>query len=87
MRPTSQEILSAQMCLDTGQDPDRGYTSFNNLAYAALAVFQVLTMANWTNLLYQLEASGPSWVAIVWCFLLIAIGALFSLNLLVAVIG
>ncbi|GAQ86458.1 T-type voltage-gated Ca2+ channel [Klebsormidium nitens] len=76
-----------QMCLDTGQDPDGGYTSFNNLAYAALAVFQVLTMVNWTNLLYQLQASGPGWVAIVWCFLLIAIGALFSLNLLVAVIG
>jgi hypothetical protein len=61
--------------------------SFNNLAFAALAVFQVLTMANWTDLLYQLQASGPAWVALVWCFLLIAIGALFSLNLLVAVIG
>lgn len=47
------------MCLKVGQNPNFGYTSFDNFIYAFLSVFRLSMQDNWEELYLQiLETSG-----------------------------
>lgn len=40
------------ICLERWQGPNSGVTSFDNIGFAMLTVFQCITMEGWTSILY-----------------------------------
>lgn len=40
------------VCLDQWEGPNSGITSFDNIGFAMLTVFQCITMEGWTAILY-----------------------------------
>lgn len=40
------------ICLERWQGPNNGVTSFDNIGFAMLTVFQCITMEGWTSILY-----------------------------------
>ncbi len=40
------------ICLEKWEGPNYGITSFDNIGYAMLTVFQCVTMEGWTQILY-----------------------------------
>lgn len=43
------------MCRERWVGPNWGITSFDNIAYAMLTVFQCITMEGWTEVLYYVS--------------------------------
>lgn len=43
---------NTSMCLDKWDGPNSGITSFDNIGFAMLTVFQCITMEGWTAILY-----------------------------------
>lgn len=39
-------------CLEQWEGPNMGITSFDNIGFAMLTVFQCITMEGWTSILY-----------------------------------
>ena len=75
------------ICLEKWKGPNYGITSFDNIIYAMLTVFQCITMEGWTPILYWMnDAVGSSynWVYFV---PLIVIGSFFMLNLVLGVLS
>lgn len=73
------------ICLDSGESPNYGITNFDNIATAFLAIFQMITLEGWVDVMYWIEELMTSWTNL-YFLLLITIGSLFLLNLVVAVI-
>lgn len=40
------------VCMERWQGPNNGITSFDNIGFAMLTVFQCITMEGWTSILY-----------------------------------
>lgn len=40
------------LCLEKWEGPNFGITSFDNIGFAMLTVFQCITMEGWTSILY-----------------------------------
>lgn len=45
------------VCLERWQGPNNGITSFDNIGFAMLTVFQCITMEGWTAILYWVGKS------------------------------
>ncbi|XP_034116071.1 voltage-dependent calcium channel type A subunit alpha-1 isoform X12 [Drosophila albomicans] len=78
---------ATSMCLDKWDGPNQGITSFDNIGFAMLTVFQCITMEGWTAILYWTnDALGSSfnWIYFV---PLIVIGSFFMLNLVLGVLS
>ena len=45
------------ICLEKWEGPNFGITSFDNIGYAMLTVFQCVTMEGWTQILYWVRIS------------------------------
>ena len=45
------------ICLEKWEGPNYGITSFDNIIYAMLTVFQCITMEGWTPILYWVYAN------------------------------
>lgn len=58
---------------------------FQNFGHAVLAVFQIITMDNWSSLMYNLMSVNPISASIYSCSLIL-LGPFFMLNLILAVI-
>ena len=43
---------NASICLEKWEGPNYGITSFDNIGFAMLTVFQCVTMEGWTPILY-----------------------------------
>ncbi|CAG9865175.1 unnamed protein product [Phyllotreta striolata] len=75
------------VCLERWQGPNNGITSFDNIGFAMLTVFQCITMEGWTAILYWMnDAIGSSfnWIYFV---PLIVLGSFFMLNLVLGVLS
>lgn len=48
---------TTSMCLDKWDGPNSGITSFDNIGFAMLTVFQCITMEGWTSILYWVNLS------------------------------
>jgi hypothetical protein len=46
----------------------------------------MITLEGWTVLMYNLMDSSQSWMAILFCVLLVVVGSFFLLNVILAVI-
>ncbi|XP_078326078.1 voltage-dependent calcium channel type A subunit alpha-1-like isoform X9 [Crassostrea virginica] len=74
-------------CRSRWVGPNWGITSFDNIAYAMLTVFQCVTMEGWTEVLYYTnDAIGPymNWL---YFYPLIILGSFFMLNLVLGVLS
>jgi hypothetical protein len=61
-----------------------GFTSFDNLLWALLLIFQCVTLEGWTDIMYWVM-DATSGFACIYFIILIFIGAFFLLNLALAV--
>lgn len=48
---------NSSLCLEKWEGPNFGITSFDNIGFAMLTVFQCITMEGWTSILYWVTAS------------------------------
>ncbi|XP_076286450.1 calcium voltage-gated channel subunit cacophony isoform X16 [Lasioglossum baleicum] len=74
-------------CMDHWEGPNFGITSFDNIGFAMLTVFQCITMEGWTAILYWTnDALGSSYN---WIYFipLIVLGSFFMLNLVLGVLS
>ncbi len=72
-------------CAKSNENPANGATNFDNITFALLQVFQVVTMEGWTTIMVSLMGSVGTWIFI-YFYPIIFIGAFFLLNLTLAVI-
>eukprot|EP00659_Diplonema_papillatum_P022930 gene22930-35140_t len=73
-------------CVDTSENPNYGFTSFDNIGYAFLAIFQCITMEGWTDIMYiVMDVSGT--LGVFYFVMLVILGSFFVLNLALAVIN
>nr|XP_014290084.1 voltage-dependent calcium channel type A subunit alpha-1 isoform X17 [Halyomorpha halys] len=78
---------NVSICLEEWEGPNNGITSFDNIGFAMLTVFQCITMEGWTSILYWMnDAIGSSFN---WLYFvpLIVLGSFFMLNLVLGVLS
>lgn len=76
----------SQTCLKMGDNPNFGYTSFDNIADAFLSLFRLMAQDYWENLYFiTMRASGKT----VFPFFIVAIylGSFYLVNLILAVVA
>ena len=52
-----------------------------------LTIFQMITLEQWTTVMYLLMDSNIWWMAVIFCVLLVLIGSFFLLNVILAVLA
>ena len=73
-----------QMCLKA-ENPNYGITSFDNIEYSWLTIFQCITLEGWTPIMYMAMDAVTGW-SVIYFVLLVFTGGFFLLNLALAVI-
>jgi hypothetical protein len=66
-------------------NPNAGVTSFDNILWAWLTIFQVVSQEGWTDVLYATQDAVGDWVW-VYYLLLLLLGSFFVCNLAIAVL-
>ncbi|CAH0722297.1 unnamed protein product, partial [Brenthis ino] len=74
-------------CLEKWEGPNRGITSFDNIGFAMLTVFQCITMEGWTAILYWTNDALGSTFNWIYFVPLIVLGSFFMLNLVLGVLS
>ncbi|XP_011300228.1 voltage-dependent calcium channel type A subunit alpha-1 isoform X3 [Fopius arisanus] len=75
------------VCLDQWEGPNSGITSFDNIGFAMLTVFQCITMEGWTAILYWTNDALGSYFNWIYFIPLIVLGSFFMLNLVLGVLS
>ncbi|CAG5127136.1 unnamed protein product, partial [Candidula unifasciata] len=75
------------MCREGWRGPNYGITSFDNIGFAMLTVFQCITMEGWTNVMYYTNDALGNWLNIFYFIPLIILGSFFMLNLVLGVLS
>ncbi|XP_076258409.1 calcium voltage-gated channel subunit cacophony isoform X6 [Rhynchophorus ferrugineus] len=75
------------VCLERWQGPNNGITSFDNIGFAMLTVFQCITMEGWTSILYWMNDAVGSYYNWMYFVPLIVLGSFFMLNLVLGVLS
>eukprot|EP01012_Entosiphon_sulcatum_P053801 TRINITY_DN740_c0_g1_i1.p1 TRINITY_DN740_c0_g1~~TRINITY_DN740_c0_g1_i1.p1 ORF type:complete len:2364 (+),score=263.90 TRINITY_DN740_c0_g1_i1:1645-8736(+) len=71
-------------CAVTG-NPDYGYTSFDNVLWAMLVIFECITLSGWTDVMYGVQAAWSELSAI-YFIILVVVGNFIIINLSLAVL-
>uniref|UniRef100_A0A915CNI0 Voltage-dependent calcium channel alpha-1 subunit IQ domain-containing protein n=1 Tax=Ditylenchus dipsaci TaxID=166011 RepID=A0A915CNI0_9BILA len=75
-------------CLNQCEEgPNYGITSFDNIAFAMITVFQCITMEGWTTVMYYTNDSLGSTYNWAYFIPLIVLGSFFMLNLVLGVLS
>ncbi|XP_070165295.1 voltage-dependent calcium channel type A subunit alpha-1 isoform X14 [Polyergus mexicanus] len=74
-------------CREGWEGPNAGITSFDNIGFAMLTVFQCITMEGWTAILYWTNDALGSYFNWVYFIPLIVLGSFFMLNLVLGVLS
>ncbi|VDK44747.1 unnamed protein product [Cylicostephanus goldi] len=74
-------------CLNQWIGPNYGITSFDNIAFAMITVFQCITMEGWTTVMYYTNDSLGSTYNWAYFIPLIVLGSFFMLNLVLGVLS
>ena len=78
--------LGRSECLPLGENPGRGSIHFDNTISAVLAIFQIMTLEGWADLMYQTQdAVGVS--SFLYFMALIAIGPYFAVQLFLVILS
>ncbi|XP_067950470.1 voltage-dependent calcium channel type A subunit alpha-1-like [Watersipora subatra] len=67
--------------------PNMGITSFDNIVFAMLTVFQCITMEGWTDIMYYADDAQGSKFNWLYFIPLIVLGSFFMLNLVLGVLS
>lgn len=79
---------AGSVCRVTDQNPNYGYTSFDNFGATALNIFQMLTLDAWGSILLEpLENSMGPGVPTAFFILLVLLGSNFAMQLLIAILS
>ncbi|PWS22358.1 hypothetical protein DKP78_18810, partial [Enterococcus faecium] len=73
-------------CKVMNQNPFQGSVSFDNIGFAWVAIFLVISLEGWTDIMYYVQDAHSFWNWI-YFVLLIVIGAFFMINLCLVVIA
>lgn len=63
-----------------------GIIHFDDLFSGIIAIFQMITLEGWTTIMYNIGDATQTWMAIMFCILLVIVGSFFLLNVVLAVI-
>ena len=63
-----------------------GITSFDNLPWAILTIFQMITLEGWSIVMYNLMDANIAWMAIIFCISIVIIGSFFLLDIVLAIV-
>ncbi|CAH1786622.1 unnamed protein product [Owenia fusiformis] len=74
-------------CKEYWEGPNYGITSFDNIGFAMLTVFQCITMEGWTNIMYYTNDALGSTFNGFYFISLIILGSFFMLNLILGVLS
>lgn len=78
---------NASVCKEGWEGPNYGITSFDNIFFAMLTVFQCITMEGWTSILYWTNDALGSTYNWIYFVPLIILGSFFMLNLVLGVLS
>nr|XP_046232646.1 voltage-dependent T-type calcium channel subunit alpha-1G isoform X2 [Scatophagus argus] len=73
-------------CSDSMVNPFKGAINFDNIFYAWIAIFQVITLEGWVDIMYFVM-DAHSFYNFIYFILLIIIGSFFMINLCLVVIA
>ena len=73
-------------CRAEAPNPFQGAISFDNIGLAWVAIFQVISLAGWVNIMYHIQDVHSFW-DFIYFVSLIVIGAFFMINLCLVVIA
>ncbi|KAL5282751.1 CACNA1G family protein [Megaselia abdita] len=73
-------------CTQLGKNPFQGTISFDNIGLAWVAIFLVISLEGWTDIMYYVQDAHSFWDWI-YFVLLIVIGSFFMINLCLVVIA
>lgn len=72
-------------CIETGENPDFGYTNFDNFYWAFLTSFRLIALDAWSRLyMFTLHTSGKAYVG--FYILVVFLGSYYLINLILAVV-
>ena len=64
-----------------------GIMGFDNLGWAMMTIFQMITLESWTSVMYNFMDSNIWWMSVFFCIALTIIGSFFLLNVILAVLA
>uniref|UniRef100_A0A8C6UKW8 Voltage-dependent T-type calcium channel subunit alpha-1H n=1 Tax=Neogobius melanostomus TaxID=47308 RepID=A0A8C6UKW8_9GOBI len=89
-------VASANNCVNWNQyynvcrpgqlNPHKGAVNFDNIGYAWIAIFQVITLEGWVDIMYYVM-DAHSFYNFIYFILLIIVGSFFMINLCLVVIA
>ncbi|CAH2037210.1 unnamed protein product, partial [Iphiclides podalirius] len=89
-RPTNTSCVNWNQyytnCTERGSNPFQGTISFDNIGLAWVAIFLVISLEGWTDIMYYVQDAHSFWDWI-YFVLLIVIGSFFMINLCLVVIA
>ncbi|XP_014476692.1 PREDICTED: voltage-dependent calcium channel type A subunit alpha-1 isoform X13 [Dinoponera quadriceps] len=87
--PLGAHVCDANVstCMEHWEGPNSGITSFDNIGFAMLTVFQCITMEGWTAILYWTNDALGSMYNWIYFIPLIVLGSFFMLNLVLGVLS
>ncbi|KAL0279686.1 UNVERIFIED_CONTAM: hypothetical protein PYX00_001187 [Menopon gallinae] len=89
-RPTDTSCVNWNQyyteCMSQGNNPFQGTISFDNIGLAWVAIFLVISLEGWTDIMYYVQDAHSFWDWI-YFVLLIVIGSFFMINLCLVVIA
>lgn len=73
-------------CLRVGENPNHGYTSFDNFMWSMLTTFQLITLDYWENVYNMVIATcGP--MSVSFFTIVVFFGSFYLINLMLAVVA
>ncbi|TWW69636.1 Voltage-dependent T-type calcium channel subunit alpha-1H, partial [Takifugu flavidus] len=74
------------VCQPGDHNPHKGAVNFDNIGYAWIAIFQVITLEGWVDIMYYVM-DAHSFYNFIYFILLIIVGSFFMINLCLVVIA
>ncbi|KAK9873793.1 hypothetical protein WA026_002151 [Henosepilachna vigintioctopunctata] len=82
----SRHCPATHTCLCVGENPNHGYTSFDNFLWSMLTTFQLITLDYWENVYNMvLSACGP--ISVSFFTVVVFFGSFYLINLMLAVVA
>ncbi|KAM6966658.1 voltage-dependent T-type calcium channel subunit alpha-1H isoform 2-T2 [Tautogolabrus adspersus] len=78
--------LYYNVCRPGEHNPHKGAVNFDNIGYAWIAIFQVITLEGWVDIMYYVM-DAHSFYNFIYFILLIIVGSFFMINLCLVVIA
>lgn len=82
----AQKCKQDYTCLRVGENPNHGYTSFDNFMWSMLTTFQLITLDYWENTYNMIIATcGP--MSVTFFTIVVFFGSFYLINLMLAVVA